>query len=453
MASFLFAILVSLASTSAFADITSISYTGASQVDVSTVNHKVFAGTAGDRTTCVGSSTCNSCQQTIGAGASPTACNENRILGTGYLSVNFISTKTGYGVIKSTSSTSSFSFSTNSSFTAGQTVSVSALWSRVCEAANGSATADTANCEIDKSTSITFGIDETNDGTLEESKTFQVYIQRNVADTALDANDCTSGSTPNDCLGLHSFTIKRGDQKVFLRDFTKNDSTTFPTNGVVQFSKIRLYYRQGVTACAGGANSIRNVSPYFETSLEKNGDNYEPGSDRFDGLVNDSYYGFKIALVDQAGNIGYFTPDSYCGCTSSFCTTGADRLGTHGNHFAKPSEVAGLLASDKNCFIATAAFGSPFERHVQDFREFRNQFLLKSSLGQKFVRWYYRNSPPLAQAIEGSETLKFLSRILLWPLWVGAWLSLHIHLNILILLFAILPIIPFVILLRKKVTE
>ncbi len=67
------------------------------------------------------------------------------------------------------------------------------------------------------------------------------------------------------------------------------------------------------------------------------------------------------------------------------------------------------------CFIATAAYGSPFERHVVLLREFRDNFLLTNRYGQWFVNTYYKLSPPAAQFIAGHTYLKPVVRAVLLP--------------------------------------
>jgi len=68
------------------------------------------------------------------------------------------------------------------------------------------------------------------------------------------------------------------------------------------------------------------------------------------------------------------------------------------------------------CFIATAAFGSPTEKHVMLLREFRDTCLLTNAPGRQFVDTYYRYSPAAADFIRQHENIKFMIRVLLYPL-------------------------------------
>jgi hypothetical protein len=83
------------------------------------------------------------------------------------------------------------------------------------------------------------------------------------------------------------------------------------------------------------------------------------------------------------------------------------------------SELNGGEASrpgDPRCFIVSAAFDSPFNRHVDIFRWFRDTFLEPSSLGHDFVEFYYNHSQPFADLIKSSSFLQFVVRLFLYPL-------------------------------------
>ncbi len=105
------------------------------------------------------------------------------------------------------------------------------------------------------------------------------------------------------------------------------------------------------------------------------------------------------------------------------------------------------------CFIATAAFGSPMEHHVQILRDFRDRCLLDYKLGQKFVNIYYQASPHIAERISKSETLRLLTRWFLIPVIGVAYLTIKfgIMIAILIITFVVLLLISLVWMLKKPI--
>jgi hypothetical protein len=92
-----------------------------------------------------------------------------------------------------------------------------------------------------------------------------------------------------------------------------------------------------------------------------------------------------------------------------------------------PAPPGGLTAASSSsgggCFIATAAYGSALEPHVQSLRRFRDTCLMTSGPGRAFVALYYRFSPPLAHYIEGASGLRAGARMMLLPLVVAAPLA------------------------------
>jgi hypothetical protein len=62
------------------------------------------------------------------------------------------------------------------------------------------------------------------------------------------------------------------------------------------------------------------------------------------------------------------------------------------------------------CFIASAVYDSSSYYKIDYLREFRDEFLNKTRLGNKLVRLYYRLSPPIAEFIKKKEILKFILR-------------------------------------------
>jgi len=63
-----------------------------------------------------------------------------------------------------------------------------------------------------------------------------------------------------------------------------------------------------------------------------------------------------------------------------------------------------------DCFIATAAYGTPSAEQIGVLREFRDVVLLESAAGSLFVALYYRLSPRAAEVISRSGLLRDLVR-------------------------------------------
>ena len=67
------------------------------------------------------------------------------------------------------------------------------------------------------------------------------------------------------------------------------------------------------------------------------------------------------------------------------------------------------------CFIATAAYGTPMAEEIEILRDFRDEYLLTSPVGQALVEFYYRVSPPIADFITEHPSLKPIVRAGLLP--------------------------------------
>lgn len=65
----------------------------------------------------------------------------------------------------------------------------------------------------------------------------------------------------------------------------------------------------------------------------------------------------------------------------------------------------------KGCFIATAVYGTSDGIEVEVLKEFRDEILLRSTMGKSAVNLYYIFSPGLAKVISRSKIAKFLARL------------------------------------------
>ncbi|NIS63409.1 MAG: S8 family serine peptidase [Proteobacteria bacterium] len=70
---------------------------------------------------------------------------------------------------------------------------------------------------------------------------------------------------------------------------------------------------------------------------------------------------------------------------------------------------------DSPCFIATAAYGSPYGDNVDLLRVFRDRYLMAHSVGRKWVSLYYRYSPRMAGLIGNHPAMKRGVRVILFP--------------------------------------
>jgi len=80
-------------------------------------------------------------------------------------------------------------------------------------------------------------------------------------------------------------------------------------------------------------------------------------------------------------------------------------------YFAKKEKEAA-----SGCFIATAAYGTPFSEEIDVLRNWRDDFLEASYPGRLFIRTYYSLSPPVADNISESDGKRKIVRTALGPI-------------------------------------
>jgi len=238
-------------------------------------------------------------------------------------------------------------------------------------------------------------------------------------------------SDPSVPTGLYDFTVYEGDAKLKIKNISAYASPlAFPleNNSGSGIAYARFYYfgpSPGPTT-----TDFSTLDARITAGTASHQDFAVSGTTLSDptikDLTNDVLYTVLPALIDRAGNIGYR------GVASKFTSKQQGR----------PGAVVGVLSANQGCFIATAAFGSYENKWVKTLREFRDQILLKSESGKKFVAWYYRHSPAWADSIRNSEAKRAVVRVALWPLIVLSFLMLKFGAANGVLLFATLLILP-----------
>ena len=65
------------------------------------------------------------------------------------------------------------------------------------------------------------------------------------------------------------------------------------------------------------------------------------------------------------------------------------------------------------CFIATAVYGDYDHPQVVKLRAFRDQVLMRSAAGRRFVRWYYKVGPGMGDWIKDRTILRRFMQFIL----------------------------------------
>jgi Fibronectin type III domain/Periplasmic copper-binding protein (NosD) len=229
--------------------------------------------------------------------------------------------------------------------------------------------------------------------------------------------NCPSTSTPPSCTitipGLAltappSLNVEFGDQELFL-----NWSPPSPNANLV--TSYNVYYKKQTDPDTAYVfqNTGGNVTSYTLT-----------------GLTNFTTYDVKVTAVESPTffiNVtaldDYTTPhesnfldpavvSATISCSTPSCESPYSNVASN-----TPQPIAPFpdLPNQGHCFIATAAYGSPWEPQVRILRAFRDEYLEHYDWGRHFIAWYYHHSPPWAQYLNEHVGLKPAVRIALAP--------------------------------------
>ena len=417
--------------------ITSVSYASAYNLGTGGSTPIIYGGIAGSTAACVNSldatTMCNNCA--LAALGSERACNEQHVHGTLKLRISFtvvtdiqgtINFGYGDGTAAGTAEFSSYTKSSSGTLSKGSSGSVEIAWSELCGLINANTSCNGAAGANDGTITAFISVEEAQNW----DSAHRIQLRIRVVDpdaSAAGYNLYTDGTSASPDVGVISLVAAPDDTKVYFQDVVLSGCDT-------NYTALRMYY--GEDDGSGGLALAGYGGNYKDLSLNTDCSNTDEWF--VDGLENDISYFFRPAMLDKAGNSVFLTSGAvittaFPDCVSPVGTT----QDTNCPFIATPGLVNGLLPKDFNCFIATAAYGSPFAEKVQTLRDFRDQILMKYSLGEKIVRAYYKHSRTAANYISTRPLLRSLVRIVLWPLWSAAWLTLHYGLIGTLLLFVL----------------
>ena len=433
---FSYLVLTLLVSSLSYGAVSVTNISGYSEIDRNSKVLNIFGGIVGSDSSCSGTGTCNNCDST------PTACNEVRVYDNTELNLDITSDSTSGTVLIRYEKEDETLADTGRDVARGTVAHRTIRWSRICNAASRGS----GGCRSNSNVTLTIGVDGNSDNDLSDNEddttTIQFFITKPENPVSIDTvGDCNDSVTTN---GICDFTAFPGDQKVFMDDLRFGEPN-FNTSGRVKFNRLKVYISTDNFASA--LPKIGNVPPReLEFRAIGEGDNeFSVGDKTIGGLKNGVTYFFRLAVMDEANNIAYFTSEDYIkgatiegpdGKRLKVCDSESEDFEAYTCPYAAiPQEVQGLLSEDFNCFIATAAYGSGLSPKVKTFRQFRDRFLLSNSMGRKFVRIYYKYGPLMAQWIAPKNVVRQIVRTFLWPAWSFAAMSLRLGLLMTIFIF------------------
>jgi hypothetical protein len=161
------------------------------------------------------------------------------------------------------------------------------------------------------------------------------------------------------------------------------------------------------------------------------------GSVTISGLTNGTTYRFYAVTIDSAWNPS----------TPTLIGEGKPELA---EDLWQRYKRSGGQSDGGYCFIATAAFGSYDHPQVRILRDFRDQVLLPSRLGQAVVEEYYRLSPGPATWLAQHSNARPVVRALLWPVTLAAGAHLYTTATQKLLLLLGVFLVSLSVVLRRK---
>lgn len=380
----------------------------------------IYGGIAGGNQPITGSSgsTVDTCTETT---TGVKACNQSSVHSDLVLSISFkvsqdVNDAVARMYIEDGGSYTQLDTDTVDATANSDTITLETTWGEICNNSGLNSNCTGTTAFITKNIKVGVDSDASGDVEDEERKTFVLKLHY-ISDTEIISQSFCPATASGS--GMCNIEFIPGDGKAFINSaiYASND----PASGSFDWESIAIF--PVATATGNEANTLTNFTTNLATPIFVSFDSSDgviPDSMVSSGSIeNGQQYCFVYGTKNLAQNIYQFVTDAAAATTA--CIT--------------PSEVVGIL-EDKSCFISTAAFGSDMAPEVKTFRLFRNEFLLTNKIGRYFVKKYYQASPPLAKIIKNNETLKMISRVMLYPFLLFSHLALELGFLMALLIYS-----------------
>jgi hypothetical protein len=221
-------------------------------------------------------------------------------------------------------------------------------------------------------------------------------------------------ATPND--GSESVTFPTGSSttarikvKCSNNVFFDISNANFSFTGAANVAPVAV--NDSFTVLVGSSNNSLNVLA--------NDTDANPGDTKTITAVGTPSNGGSVAISGPGpNNTLSYTPVAAFAGTETFTYTMRDTAGLTASATVTvtvATDMGGDWGWGGGCFIATAAYGTAMASEVRYLRAFRDQYLLASDIGRRFVELYYRVSPPIADFLREHSALRSAVRLWLWP--------------------------------------
>jgi M6 family metalloprotease-like protein len=194
-----------------------------------------------------------------------------------------------------------------------------------------------------------------------------------------------------------------------LTPVTKPSSTAYTNYGQVNL--------RNITEPASPFSPVTfslGFGPLPPTGLTVDGGTKDLSWSTVAGATNYNVYKNGVLIISTSSpsyiDSNYMTTDVY-----KITAVDGDGNESQLSNKASPPAQGDGGSHKRYCFIATAAYGSYLDPHVEALRKFRDQYLLSNPIGRSLVSIYYQYSPPIADIIGRHEGLRMATRWVLTP--------------------------------------